>query len=745
MGAAAERANAATDESEEVRRARRREIADRDKRAKKCFPDPAAFDEKSDRMVEARRRERIVGYGNTLSGGQPWRLKRIEAAIEQKRGALHGYGPVPSLSSYQRWTRRYRAAGNTIAGLIDLPPVGCKPRDIRGKVATRLKTLVFGRAAKFRVGSGRRPSWTRISRLLSAWCNANGAPAPSVHAVRRYVLSIPATQLFMAEFGTKATRARRSPKSTNPTNRALELFFADETMLPTWVKVWHQTEKKWYAARTWAVFVLDAHTRAIVAWWVKEPSAVSASRRLHSHFTALEVVATVAGAVDPNWADPDLRNFARGEPGEIRLDGSGNTKSAAKLLKDKGFNTSVGQPYASWCRGVMEHYFATLKERDLNALTGDDDVHLPYDPDREDPRTTRERNSGDEHKMEPYRFEIPVESLGETHQVVSVIRHAVNAYNETPHRGLDFVTPASLFEKTAPRMSQTSSPVLGLFKGHKLTVDPRGVEVANVWYQSLVLQEVFPPGTEVFVRSDPFERGVLVYPERPSARGRVPALFVGQRDRFARALTAEAFNRVIKADLADIRDEINEARDEMRDEDLGTATADAFRGDIAERSRAQDAKSRRGKSSAAPRGASGSTKTGDTKTRGAKTGGASMKSSIPSTTELRAQADAPKEHSVAKRCRKLDENIRAANGTTDEAVTASVELVAAGKAAPRKRKPVKVATSSSRTSALSTPASQVNAGECGLSPPRLATHPMSPRSDPFDLDELRSGGRRETG
>jgi hypothetical protein len=411
----------------------------------------------------------------------PSRLIAVERAITSApKSPIYGLVPAPSLSTLQRWVKRYDAAKGSIAGLIGAPSTGRPSKDIVGPIAAHVREEVRSRAAAYRLfGVKGRPKWEALHANVKGFAQGRALPVPTKHAVMRFVRAIHPAEGVIAALGTKAARARVARKAMHPTDAAHELLFGDEVMLPTWIRVWLEEESRWVAARAWAFFVLDKHTRGILAHWVKEPDASTASRLLHTHLTADEIVAVVASVVLPELAHPSDLTFARGAPRELRVDGSGNTKAAAKRLTEaRVMTTTRGEAHAPWPRGPIERYFQTLKERDLFELTGDRATHLPFDPDREDPRTTRNRNSADASRAEPYRLEIPVESLGTIAHLRAAVRHAVDTYNATKNRGIQFRTPRSLYEETAPRIDPAAaerSPMAGLFP----RTDSRSSRVAS--------------------------------------------------------------------------------------------------------------------------------------------------------------------------------------------------------------------------------------------------------------------------
>jgi hypothetical protein len=298
------------------------------RRSRLRLPDPSAFDLDDPRLVEARRRLEIVRYAESLGGGMPSRQVAVERAITgAPRSPIYGLVPAPSLSTLQRWMKRYRGAKESIAGLVDAPSTGRPSKDVKGKVARYVRKQVRANAASLRLGGvGGRPRWECLTTRVQGFADAKGLPAPTKHAVIRFVRGMPPAEVVLAALGTKRARARVARKAKHPTDAAHELIFGDEVMLPTWIRVWHEQLECWLPARAWAFFLLDAHSRAILAHWVKEPDYRTASRLLHTHLTAQEIVAITAGIIVPELAHPDDLQFVRGEPRMLRVDGSGNTR-----------------------------------------------------------------------------------------------------------------------------------------------------------------------------------------------------------------------------------------------------------------------------------------------------------------------------------------------------------------------------------------------------------------------------------
>lgn len=721
-----------------------RAARERRQRGKRTFPNPGAFDSDDPRLVEARRRLAIVTYASGLSGGMPSRWELIGPALSDRRSPIYRQGPLPSLSTLQRWMRRYHAAGNTMAGLIDCPSTGRTPKEIVGSVATYLRRIVRGSGARYRLsGIEGRPKWERLTEAVEGFCAGKELPAPSKHGVRRFVQAMGPSETMLAEYGSKAARAFVAPKAVNPTACAHELVFLDEGMIPTWIRVWNDDSRRWVPARAWALFLIDAHSRAVLGFWIKKPDTSRTTRLLHTHATADEVIALTASIILPELAHPDFACFARGEPGELRMDGSGNTAAAARRLADQRMNVTLGEPNVPWTRGIIERYFQTLKGRDLFDVLGEKGLYMPFDPDAEDPRARRTRDNADKRRMQAYRLEVPVESLGTVEHLTAAVLHAVNTYNETPHRGLKHRRPRAVYEQSAPRPASDAgrrSAILSLFMSHRIKVEPRGVELQNEWYNCEALQRLYL-GRPVLARRDPLERGCYIYPRMLAQRGRADALFVPTRKTWAQAMSPRDFAKAVRRDITERREPVNRARDQVREQEVGVRAGTNVKAEIAEREQRATAR-RRGSGPVITADGEDTTTTGRVLTAGKqRSRPRPRRASAPDGTKDLAPVDLRRQRLAAQQA-DADDAPADAERSGSMAAEAAIENGSAVPAPPGATAPV--ARGARRGRRASTPPR----AEAGARRPKEQSSPRSalvkPRDAAMHLDPLPADGWDET-
>lgn len=569
---------------------------------------PAALGADSPRVAEAHRRAAILAFAETLDGGWPSRALAIAAAM-RPGGPLADHGPAPDRMTLTRWHAKWTAHGCNWAALVPLPSTGRRRADLHGDVEAHLLRALRTKPALL----AKNPK--RLHAAAETFCadpaRRGRVRCPSYHAVRRWLRALPPEEIWMAGFGTKAARARTAPASVQPLERPNELWFVDEVLLPTWIRLWNHPARLWEPARVWGIFVLDGYTRACLTFHLTRPLSTNKNTRLSSTATGEQIAGVVAGAIVPELAHPEFRHFARSEPGEIRFDGSGNTKSARNLLaKAARLNTTLGEPYAPWARAAIERYFRTLKERELGLAEGGVLGHakytVPFDPTATDPRTHRDRNNFDANRLEdyPWRQQFPVLSLPTFEDLEGIVLHAVKRYNETPHEGLrrqeqeQDVSPTSLWAKAEPPLQAEPYNVLSAFAGAARKIDKRGVTANDHWYLNDALHLVYPVGSKVFVRIDPLARGVWVYHPQVAIASRSTGLFVERRDAFAAAMTPEELVVATRKRYRALRDQQREDQRKVLAEQVGEEAARDLAAQEAERKRKQDRRSGRQKRAA---------------------------------------------------------------------------------------------------------------------------------------------------
>lgn len=542
--------------------------------------DPAAFAPEDPRLLEAYQRERIVLYAEELPKGWASRTAGVEQAIEE--GRLDG--AAPSRVTLWRWWKRYTEAGRDYAALIDRPPSGRPPTPLDPWLERFLRRIV-----RARPNLGPKKLFEKGQTFASKSRRVGTAPR-NVDQIRRWRNSIPTAELQMSQYGTRTARAETQLKRTYPTTRPHELWQVDEVQLPVWIRIWHAVDKKWVIAVAWGVFVRDHYSKAILGWWVKTPSL---RRPFNTQFTAQEVLATIAGAAVPDLAHPVVRHMVTGDPEKVLMDGSGAMTKARATLKAKNLvDSSHSEPYAPWQNGGIENYFRTLKRRDLPELVGSKVEWIPFHSNV-DPRTARDRNVDPSPKLR----EIPLMCLPRPEHLRWAVGHFVKEHNSTgtrpaPHRGM---TPESVFLRDRERTARRPSRLVETFPVHQVSLQNRGLEIHNQWYQNEDLHHSFPHKSKLWVRKDPLERGVFVFPNNLAIRSRDQGLFVGDHQDWARTASPDEVAQALRKETKQLRQLIDEDRDSYTEEVIGKPGAELLAEAVDTREKEVSSKSRKGR------------------------------------------------------------------------------------------------------------------------------------------------------
>lgn len=389
------------------------------------------------RLLEAYRRERILLFAEGLEPGWSGRTRLVAKAIAD--GELRGDGPAPSRVTLTRWHKRWEQGARQAGALVDLPSTG-RPAEA---MHPRLERYLL-RRARARPTRGAKKLHEDAAAYVEHSRHLTAEDLPSRDRVRRWRNSRPVKEQLLARHGTRAARAHAETKRTYPSSRPNQLWQIDETSIPIWARAFNKTLKQWFICVLWAVVVRDHWSRAVLGWWVKEPTPESP---FHAQFTAEEVLAVVAGAAIPELAHPAVSHLVHGDPEKAILDGSGSMGSVKKTLDKYGFGKH-SMPYSPWQNGGIENRFLTLKRHELPEVVGSKIEWVPFDPDF-DLRTLRDQENFNPRSAQPKLLEIPIMSLPQTAHVRAVFSYFMATRNATANRKIEGWTPEARFIRDA--------------------------------------------------------------------------------------------------------------------------------------------------------------------------------------------------------------------------------------------------------------------------------------------------------
>lgn len=492
--------------------------------------DLGAFEPDHPNVLEACRRETILKYALSIDAGWPTRTKEVARAIAAREAGLSGH--APSRATLTRWYARWLEGEQSYAALVDLPPQGRPPEAMDPVVERYLRRLARARPSLGATGLEQ----GLVAAFAARAQKGHKAPValPSVHQIRRWRKALPLRERVMAEFGTRAARADTQIKRTYPTVRPNQMWQVDETQHPIWVRIWNSATLEWVVAVAWAVFVRDVYSRAIVSFWVKEPTV---DRPLHSQFTAEEVLATLAGGAVPELAHPELRELAIRDPECVMMDGSGAMASAHLLLtKNRVIPVIDGEisgakrsePYAPWTNGGIENWIGVAKRRYVPEVIGAKAHWVPFQGDF-DRRTLRDRNNADVRRRIPVLHEVPVELLPNIDQARGFVGWLVRENNGAETRGLRGDYPLSAFLKEAPESTEARSKFLRLFPIHEVQLNTFGIEIHDRKYQNARLHDTFPLREKLWVRRSAGARHLCVSAVRIAPEPRARSVCTGSQ------------------------------------------------------------------------------------------------------------------------------------------------------------------------------------------------------------------------
>lgn len=517
------------------------------------------------RLLEAYRRERILLFVETLEAGWSARSRLVAKAIAE--GDLRGEGPAPSRVTLSRWHQRWVKGDRQPGALIDLPSTGRPAEHIHAHLERYLL-----RVARSRPTRGPKKLHEDAAAFVAHSERLSRDDLPTRDRIRRWRNSRPVKERLLASYGTRAARAHAETKRTYPTERPNQLWQADETSIPVWARGFDKTLKTWFLAVVWAVVVRDHFSRAVLGWWVKDPTP---ENPFHSQFTAAEVLGVIAGAAIPELAHPAVRHLVRGDPEKVIVDGSGAMGAAKRELDKYGFGKH-SMPYSPWQNGGIENRFLTLKKHELPDVVGSKVEWIPFAADL-DPRTVRDRENFDPYSAQPKLLEVPLMALPRVEHIRAVFSYFMASRNAKPNRKIAGYTPEALFLKEAEfTRNHGPSRLIASFPTHHVQVTQNGVQVNHIDFQSDELQTAYPHKTKVLVRRDPLQRGVYVYPLSVSLRTRDTGMFVPRSDDWSRMLRPEQVHQAIRAETASMRDTIDDDRAAYAREVIGADAADAL-------------------------------------------------------------------------------------------------------------------------------------------------------------------------
>jgi putative transposase len=248
-----------------------------------------------------------------------------------------------SLSSVQRWVRQYREDG--LCGLARQPRVDRGKR--RGMTEEEVK-VVEGLALR-----KPRRSVRTIWRQVSALALQEGWEEPSYAQVYRIIQEMPAALMTLAHEGAGRYREEYDLLYRREAVRANEIWQADHSLLPIWVK-----DGQGKTGRPWLTVIEDDKSRAIAGYRLSwsSPSSIQ---------TALTLRQAIWRKEDPRWQVCGIPEIFYSDHGTDFT--SVHLSQIGAELKMQLVFSQVGRPRG---RGKIERFFQSVEQLFLERQPG---------------------------------------------------------------------------------------------------------------------------------------------------------------------------------------------------------------------------------------------------------------------------------------------------------------------------------------------------------------------------------------
>lgn len=395
----------------------------------------------------------------------------LQVRSKQPEGKIEG-APLPpnlpSVATLNRWRNRFGARG--LAGLLS------RAKHRGGKGALRVDERIVERMTYsvdnyFLTPERRtiRDCWLQLKGEIEGY-NDKRLPAeqikvPSYSTYRRYVLSMPAYEIFASRYGQRAARHRfRSTEVVAGKIHGLnDLWLADHFLLRVIGMHTDGTPR----GRPWVTIIADARTRYIVGLRVGYET-LSAERLLDTIYDAImpkDQERLAAMGVKSQWE-------ACGIPLRIRMD---NGSDFASLDTQRALDElDCGDEYCAvrspWTKGGIERCIRTA-HGDMQGLTG---ACLP-------PATVKALCLDRDPKLRPSQMPLMDHEMIEA----AVFRWAIDEYNNRASTKLENKSPYEVWKAlaTPDRVDLPCDPELARLACMRQltpTIQPFGLQIAGL-------------------------------------------------------------------------------------------------------------------------------------------------------------------------------------------------------------------------------------------------------------------------
>jgi len=307
-----------------------------------------------------------------------------------------------------------------------------------------------------------------------------------------------------------------------PATVAHAVWTLDEHTSRRWCGAFDHTAPNggaWVSFRPDVVLVEDNASRAIVGYWVVDPTTrIGADGRMKlGGFDTDDVLAALLSAALPPLGTAATRPFAGHLPHEqLRWDNAKAHLAINARLKEIGLEPPQLPPHRPINRGIVERLGGTLKAWDEQGL-GYDGTFVPTDRVVQDEREAQATAAATTARRAA-RTEIAPIDLPRIDEFRRDVERLVYRYNyEHVHRSLNGRTPAQAFQALYPRRGtpeakgmRTGNDLLALLPVETTVVTTHGAVHRGTRYAYTIDRAMLMVGTPLTVRADPKGRGLLL-------------------------------------------------------------------------------------------------------------------------------------------------------------------------------------------------------------------------------------------
>jgi putative transposase len=418
---------------------------------------------------------------------------------------------APDSSTVIRWKQKFLRAGRDISALIDRTGdkgnrVDRYPKEARNIVADAIDA-VFMKRERGTMQDTLDRAQALVNRENNLRPEGDLIVLPTLRLVRRMIEDIPDYDQCVARYGRiPATKAFRSVTAHRITGVPLERAETDHTQFDLMVV---DDVTGMPLGRPWLTACIDDYTRMILGICISfdPPSYMTVAKCLKHAFSPKNSLSRDYPDIENPWS-------AYGVMRELSMDNGVefHSESLENACYTLGIETHYSARKTPWFKGKIERWMGSVNGAVAHGNPGTTFSNI-FEKDEYDPL---------KHAVVKYSTLKKI-----------VMKWIADVYHQKPHRGLDGVPPAVMWDRSI-RVEDIPIPddparldaILG--KSETRTLTHKGIEIFTLFYNSpelSVLRRTLGESLEVEIRVDSSDIGqIIVFSPDKRQMFTVPAL-----------------------------------------------------------------------------------------------------------------------------------------------------------------------------------------------------------------------------